>query len=201
MLWPCPVKWEWESGYNAWLPFYYSPRWSSSPATPPAPPRSAAVGVKRAARAARLAAGIRSPKIIASPTGFPGAPMSLSFALLFAARWRCCCWRAVSKRRINRRRCRRSWITSLRCWPAATSCAWTAGAAMCRTMSKRTAMRAAQHRGWIRRRQGIGSCRRSPGALPDSAAGQSAADGQMHHAQPQHRTLYRGGAGRSEDME
>ncbi len=25
MLWPCPVKWEWESGYNAWLPFYYSP--------------------------------------------------------------------------------------------------------------------------------------------------------------------------------
>ena len=25
MLWPCPVKWEWESGYNSWLPFYYSP--------------------------------------------------------------------------------------------------------------------------------------------------------------------------------
>jgi hypothetical protein len=25
MLWPCPVKWEWESGYNARLPFYYSP--------------------------------------------------------------------------------------------------------------------------------------------------------------------------------
>jgi hypothetical protein len=52
MLWPCPVKWEWESGYNAWLPFYYSPRWNSSPATPPAPPRSAAVAVKRAARLA-----------------------------------------------------------------------------------------------------------------------------------------------------
>lgn len=25
ILWPCPVKWEWESTYEAWLPFYYSP--------------------------------------------------------------------------------------------------------------------------------------------------------------------------------
>ncbi|MFI8416089.1 hypothetical protein ACQKDS_06440 [Serratia sp. NPDC078593] len=25
ILWPCPVKWEWESGCHAWLPFYYSP--------------------------------------------------------------------------------------------------------------------------------------------------------------------------------
>jgi len=25
ILWPCPVKWEWESSYGGWLPFYYSP--------------------------------------------------------------------------------------------------------------------------------------------------------------------------------
>ena len=25
ILWPCPVRWEWESGYGGWLPFYYSP--------------------------------------------------------------------------------------------------------------------------------------------------------------------------------
>jgi len=25
LLWPCPVHWEWESGYGGWLPFYYSP--------------------------------------------------------------------------------------------------------------------------------------------------------------------------------
>jgi hypothetical protein len=25
ILWPCPVKWEWESSFHAWLPFYYSP--------------------------------------------------------------------------------------------------------------------------------------------------------------------------------
>ncbi|KFC84738.1 hypothetical protein GEAM_0612 [Ewingella americana ATCC 33852] len=24
-MWPCPVRWEWESGYGGWLPFYYSP--------------------------------------------------------------------------------------------------------------------------------------------------------------------------------
>lgn len=25
ILWPCPVKWEWEDSFEAWLPFYYSP--------------------------------------------------------------------------------------------------------------------------------------------------------------------------------
>ncbi|AVF37312.1 hypothetical protein BV494_00305 [Rahnella sikkimica] len=25
ILWPCPVRWEWENGYGGWLPFYYSP--------------------------------------------------------------------------------------------------------------------------------------------------------------------------------
>ncbi|MFD1801503.1 hypothetical protein ACFSFZ_04720 [Mixta tenebrionis] len=25
ILWPCPVRWEWESGYGGWLPFYFSP--------------------------------------------------------------------------------------------------------------------------------------------------------------------------------
>jgi len=25
ILWPCPVRWEWEHGYGGWLPFYYSP--------------------------------------------------------------------------------------------------------------------------------------------------------------------------------
>ncbi|WAT01330.1 hypothetical protein [Rouxiella chamberiensis] len=25
ILWPCPVRWEWETGYGGWLPFYYSP--------------------------------------------------------------------------------------------------------------------------------------------------------------------------------
>ncbi len=55
-------------------------------------------------------------------------------------------------------------ITSLRCWPAATSCAWTAGAAMCRTMSNCNAPRCGRRSiaAGIRRRQGIGSCRRSP---------------------------------------
>ncbi|PPS58059.1 hypothetical protein CRX72_10265 [Pantoea sp. BRM17] len=25
ILWPCPVRWEWENGFDGWLPFYYSP--------------------------------------------------------------------------------------------------------------------------------------------------------------------------------
>ncbi|KEY59104.1 hypothetical protein [Serratia sp. DD3] len=25
ILWPCPVKWEWENNFGMWLPFYYSP--------------------------------------------------------------------------------------------------------------------------------------------------------------------------------
>jgi len=25
ILWPCPVRWEWESSYGGWLPFYYTP--------------------------------------------------------------------------------------------------------------------------------------------------------------------------------
>jgi len=25
ILWPCPVRWEWESGFGGWLPFYYTP--------------------------------------------------------------------------------------------------------------------------------------------------------------------------------
>lgn len=25
IIWPCPVRWEWEAGYGGWLPFYYAP--------------------------------------------------------------------------------------------------------------------------------------------------------------------------------
>ncbi len=25
ILWPCPVRWELENGFDGWLPFYYSP--------------------------------------------------------------------------------------------------------------------------------------------------------------------------------
>ncbi|GAA0481613.1 MULTISPECIES: hypothetical protein [Tatumella] len=34
ILWPCPVRWEWESGFGGWLPFYYAPTFEFIAADP-----------------------------------------------------------------------------------------------------------------------------------------------------------------------
>ena len=34
IIWPCPVRWEWESGFGGWIPFYYSPTFEFIAADP-----------------------------------------------------------------------------------------------------------------------------------------------------------------------
>ncbi|WP_029686409.1 hypothetical protein [Tatumella saanichensis] len=41
ILWPCPVRWEWETGYGGWLPFYYAPTFEFIAADPTAVTRVA----------------------------------------------------------------------------------------------------------------------------------------------------------------
>ncbi len=46
IIWPCPVRWEWESGFGGWLPFYYAPTFEFIAADPSRVTRMTSPGKK-----------------------------------------------------------------------------------------------------------------------------------------------------------
>lgn len=54
IIWPCPVRWEWEPGYGDWLPFYYAPTFEFIAADP-----SRVTRVKAPRRNQRVAVELR----------------------------------------------------------------------------------------------------------------------------------------------
>ena len=57
IIWPCPVRWEWEAGYGGWLPYYYAPTLEFVAADP-----RRVTKVRRGAVSPDLSANVRHEK-------------------------------------------------------------------------------------------------------------------------------------------